>query len=50
MTEGATPLKAMEPGLSGDVNALDSATLQTLKKQLEADPGRQSLALRKGPE
>ena len=45
-----TPLQALKLGLSVDVDALDSATKDTLAQQLKTDPSGNSSALLNDPD
>ncbi len=49
MAAKVTPLKALQLGLSVDVDALDAATQKTLAAQLKADPTGKSSALLNDP-
>lgn len=44
-----TPMQAMELGISVDVDALDAATVATLKQQLQQDPSGNSSAVLNDP-
>ncbi|GAC1618461.1 MAG: hypothetical protein PVS2B2_03720 [Candidatus Acidiferrum sp.] len=44
-----TPLQALQLGLNVDVDALDAATLQTLRKELKADPSGKTSTLLNDP-
>ena len=46
---GVTPLKALQLGLQVDIDALDAATIATLKKQLKSDPSGKTSALLNDP-
>ncbi len=37
---GVTPLQALQLGLQVDIDALDAATIATLKEQLKSDPSQ----------
>lgn len=49
MADRVTPMKAMEIGLSVDIDAVDSATRQTLAEQLRTDPTGRTSALLNDP-
>lgn len=49
MAAKVTPLKALQLGLSVDIDALDAATQQTLAAQLKADPSGKNSALLNDP-